>query len=61
MESMESMIKEGMTGMNPQSQEGQLVMMMKMMVQQSRAQDKLFERTGIEEDQLNQSIAKLEL
>jgi len=45
MESMESMIKEGMTGMNPQSQEGQLAMMLKMMVQQARAQDKLFERT----------------
>ena len=32
-----------------------------MMVQQQRAQDKLFEKTGVEEDQLNSSIQKLGL
>ena len=37
------------------------MMMMKMMVQQQRAQDKLFEKTGVEEDQLNSSIQKLGL
>jgi len=56
MESMDSMIKDGMAGMNPQSQEGQLVMMMKMMVQQARGQDQLFLKTGVEEEQLNHSI-----
>ena len=38
-----------------------MVRMMKMMVQQQRAQDKLFEKTGVEEDQLNSSIQKLGL
>ena len=38
-----------------------MVMMMKMMVQQQRAQDKLFEKTGVEEDQLNSSIQRLGL
>jgi hypothetical protein len=59
MESMDLMMKEGMA--NPQSQEGQMMMMMKMMVQQSKAQDKLFERTGVEEEQLNSSIQRLGL
>ena len=36
-------------------------MMMKMMVQQSRSNDKLFENTGVEEDQLNACILKLDL
>jgi hypothetical protein len=36
-------------------------MMMKMMVQQAKASDKLFESTGVEEDALNQSIASLNL
>ena len=31
---------------------------MKMMVQQAKAQDKLWEQTGEEEDKLNQSISK---
>ena len=48
MESMDAMMKDGMQ--NPQSQEGQMQMMMKMMVQQSKAQDKLFEKTGVEEE-----------
>lgn len=36
-------------------------MMMKMMVQQSRSNDKLFDETGVEEDQLNACILKLDL
>jgi len=59
MESMEAMMKDGMA--NPQSQEGQMMMMMKMMVQQCKAQDKLFEKTGVEEEQLNSSIQRLNL
>ena len=43
------------------SQEDQMKLMMKAMVQQSRAQDKLFEKTGIEEEQLLYSIEKLNL
>ena len=38
-----------------------MMMMMKMMVQQSKAQDKLFEKTGVEEEQLNSSIQRLNL
>lgn len=59
MESMDAMMKDGMA--NPQTQDGQMAMMMKMMVQQSKAQDKLFEKTGVEEDQLNSSIQRLNL
>ena len=36
-------------------------LMMKAMVQQSRAQDKLWKETGIEEDQVLYSIEQLEL
>lgn len=63
MKSMETMMKDGMggAGMNPQSQEGQMVMMMKMMVQQAKAQDELFEKTGVEEEDLNSCITKLDL
>lgn len=56
---MEAMMKEGVA--NPQTQEGQMMMMMKMMVQQSKAQDKLYEKTGVEEEQLNSSIQRLNL
>ena len=38
-----------------------MMMMMKMMVHQSKAQDKLFEKTGVEEEQLNSSIQRLNL
>ena len=56
MESMDQMMKDGMANQNPQSQEGQMMMMMKMMVEQCKGQDLLFQRTGVEEDQLNYSI-----
>ena len=46
---MDIMMQAGMD-QNPQSQEGQMMMMMKMMVHQSRGQDKLFEKTGVEEE-----------
>lgn len=36
-------------------------MMMKAVVEQHRAQDQLFTQTGVEEEQLNQSIVKLKL
>jgi len=36
-------------------------MMMKMMVQQAKASDKLFNQTGVEEEQLNHSIQTLDL
>ena len=42
--------------MNPNSQEGQMKMMMKMMVQQALGQDKLWMQTGVEEDTLTNSI-----
>ena len=45
----------------PTSQAGQMEMMMKMMVQQAKAVDKLFNETGVEEEQLNQSIQTLNL
>jgi len=60
METMESMMKD-QAGMNTQGQEGQVMMMMKMMVHQARAADKLFEEIGVEEEELNESIQKLNL
>jgi hypothetical protein len=36
-------------------------MMMKMMVHQAKAQDKFYEETGVEEEQLNGLIQKLNL
>ena len=36
-------------------------MMMKAVVEQHKAQDQLFSETGVEEEQLNQSIIKLKL
>ena len=60
MESMDEMLRDGM-GQEPNSQEGQVMMMMKMMVQQAKAQDKLHEQTGVEEEELNNSITKLNL
>ncbi len=39
-----------MSGINPQTQEGQMRMMMEAMVTQSKSQDKLFELTGVEEE-----------
>ena len=61
MESMDEMLKDGMGGAGDNSQEGQMMMMMKMMVQQSKASDKLWDKTGVEEDQLNFSIMELKL
>lgn len=38
-----------------------MMMMMKMMVQQCKAQDELYARTAVEEEQLNSSIQRLNL
>ena len=57
MESMDEMMKDG-NMQEPGSQEDQMKMMMKMMVQQARSQDKFFERTGHEEESLNHHITK---
>ena len=46
---------------NANSQEGQMMAMMKMVVAQAQASDKLFLDTGVEEDQLNKSIQTLNL
>ena len=43
------------------TQEGQMEMMMMAMVEQCRAQDQLFEQTGVEEEQLLYSIEQLKL
>ena len=48
MESMDEMLKEGMQ--EPSTQEDQMQMMMKMMVQQAKSSDKLFNKTGVEEE-----------
>ena len=56
MESMETMMKEGMQ--EPNSEAGQMQMMMKMMTQQAIATDKLYEQTGVEEEELHNSITK---
>lgn len=52
-------MSEGMHNAN--SQEGQMMAMMKMVVAQAQASDKLFLDTGVEEDQLNKSIQQLNL
>ena len=55
-------MKDGQnSGVNPNSQEGQMMMMMKMMVHQARAADELFAKTGYEEEDVNDSIQKLDL
>lgn len=54
MESMEAMMKEGMH--ESQSEEGQMQMMMRMMTQQAMSTDKLFDQTGVEEEELHKSI-----
>ena len=41
--------------------EGQMQLMMKALVEQCRAQDQLFEQTGVEEEQLLYSIDQLKL
>jgi len=43
------------------SEDGQIRMMMKMLVEQAKAQDKFFKQTGVEEEQLNYLIHKLNL
>ena len=50
-----------MMNMNQMTQEGQMEMMMMAMVEQCRAQDQLFEETGVEEEQLLYSIEQLKL
>lgn len=51
------------SGMNQHeaTQEGQMIMMQKIMLNQAKAQDTLFNETGIEEQQLNASIQALNL
>ena len=52
MEAMDEMMRSG--AMNPpRNQMEEMQMMMKMMVQQCKSQDKLFLETGVEEEQLN--------
>lgn len=59
---MEKMMKDPqMLNMNQMTQEGQMEMMMMAMVEQCRAQDQLFEETGVEEEQLLYSIEQLKL
>lgn len=54
---MEKMMKDpSMMNVNQMTQEGQMEMMMMAMVEQCRAQDQLFEETGVEEEQLLYSI-----
>ena len=43
------------------SEQGQMELMMMAMVEQCRAQDQLFEQTGVEEEQLLYSIEQLKL
>lgn len=62
MKQMEKMMKDpSMLNMNQMTQEGQMKMMMMAMVEQCRAQDQLFEQTGVEEEQLLYSIEQLKL
>ena len=57
MKQMEKMMKDpSMMNMNQMTQDGQMEMMMMAMVEQCRAQDQLFEQTGVEEEQLLYSI-----
>lgn len=59
---MEKMMKDpSMMNVNQMTQEGQMEMMMMAMVEQCRAQDQLFEETGVEEEQLLYSIEQLGL
>ena len=55
------MMASGMNQGAAATQEGQMVMMKKIMVNQAKAQDKLFNETGVEEQQLNSSIQALNL
>lgn len=61
METMESMMASGFNQHVAATQEGQMLMMQKIMVSQARAQDALFNETGIEEQLLNASIQALNL
>ena len=62
MKQMEKMMKDpSMMNVNQMTQEGQMEMMMMAMVEQCRAQDQLFEETGVEEEQLLYSIEQLGL
>lgn len=54
MESMETLMKEGMQ--EPNSQMDQMQMMIRMMTQQAIASDKLYDETGVEEEELHRSI-----
>lgn len=44
-----------------QGPDAQMKMMMKMMINQAKSSDQLFEETGVDDDQLNFSIQKLDL
>lgn len=44
-----------------QTQEAQMRMMITMTINQQRANDELFEETGVDDDQLNVCIQKLDL
>ena len=63
MRSMDAMMQDQQFSQmgGAQSQEGQMEMMMNMMVQQARSSDELFMEEGVEEDQLNASITALNL
>ncbi len=56
---MDEMLKDGMQ--DPRTPEDQMQMMMKMMVQQAKSSDKLYNMNGVEEEQLNNSIVQLNL
>ena len=62
MKQMKAMMSDqSMMNVNQMTQEGQMEMMMMAMVEQCRAQDQLFEKTGVEEEQLLYSIEQLKL
>lgn len=54
-EQMDLMLKDQAQGA-PQTQEAQMRMMAKMMVNQSKGNDELFEETGVDDEQLNYVI-----
>ena len=57
MEEQKKMMQGGMGG----GQEAQMKMMMKMQVNKYKSSDELFEETGVDDDQLNVCIQKLNL
>ena len=55
------MIKEGLNGLDPLKDEDQMKIMLRALISQALTQDKLFEQTGVEEEQLIYSVQKLGL